>query len=375
MHHHHEHFWWRFFPRKELKQVYVSVALRAFALSLIALFVPLYLYIELGYSLAQTLNFFIFYSVIFAVFTPLAAKFAARYGIKHSILLSVPFYLAFIVLLYLLPKIETPLVLISGLMGLSQAFYWMGMHLVFYRSSHHDHRGEEFGKQAFFSILPALFGPLVGGFLIKFVGFNLVFVFVSLVLLSSALFLFLSREKHIGYRFSIRSIFNKDHWKNSLFFVSLGVRVIALGVVWPLLVFLILKDYFSLGMVGALLSGVSAALLWLTGKYSDRIDKRKIIRWAASFESVSWFLRALVSTAGQIFGVTIFGAISYGALESPLGALQYDKAKTNPTAYFVSREVFICLGRVLLLVFVLMTDSLSGGMVFTGVANLAAWLF
>ena len=43
--------------------------------------------------------------------------------------------------------------------------------------------------------------------------------------------------------------------------------------------------------------------------------------------------------------------------------------------YFVNREIFICLGRILLLVFVIMVDSLSAGLIFNGFANLAVLLF
>ena len=75
MHHHNEHLLWKFFPHKELTQVYISSAIRNFAISLISLFVPLYLYKELGFPIEQVLYFFMFYAVTFAILTPLAAKF------------------------------------------------------------------------------------------------------------------------------------------------------------------------------------------------------------------------------------------------------------------------------------------------------------
>lgn len=135
--------WRHLVPRKELTQVYLAMAIRSFAVSLTSLFVPLYLYKELGYTLEQTLLFFVFYSLIFAIFTPLAAKFCARYGVKHSVLLSVPFYLGYIILLQLLPVMKTPLILISSLLGISLALYWMGMNLVFQCVTDHKHRGSK----------------------------------------------------------------------------------------------------------------------------------------------------------------------------------------------------------------------------------------
>ncbi|MBT4804979.1 MFS transporter [Candidatus Woesearchaeota archaeon] len=375
MHHHNEHLLWKFFPHKELTQVYISSAIRNFAISLISLFVPLYLYKELGFPIEQVLYFFMFYAVTFAILTPLAAKFSARYGLKHSVLFSVPLYLLFVISLYFLPYYQIPLMIIAGLLGASQAFYWMGMHLVFTRVSDHKHRGEEIGKRISISILGAMFGPLIGGFLIKFVGFKPVFILTSSLLFFSAFFLFLSKEDHVSYHFSIRSLIDKRQWRNDLFFTARGIHVIAAGVIWPMFIFLILDDYFSLGLVGFLLSGISAILVFLMGKYSDHHGKRKIVRWVVGFESLSWFLRALVTTVGHVFGATILGAFTYGVIEAPLGAMEYDKAKEKIANYFVNREIFLCIGRILMLIFVLMADSLSGGLIFNGFANLMVLLF
>ena len=375
MDNHHNHFWWRFFPHKELTQIYVSAALRSFAISLITLFVPLYLHIELGYSMQATLQFFIFYSGILALCTPLAAKFSSKFGLKHSILLSVPLYLGFILSLYLLPIWNFPLPLVAALLGSSVSFYWVGMHLVFHHASDKKHRGEEFGKRESISILATMLGPLIGGLLNKFAGFRIVFVLVSLVLLLSALFLFLSKENYINYHFTFRSLFDRNHWQYPLVFMARGMRTMANGVIWPLFIFVILNDYLSLGFVGFLLSGLSAVLVFIMGKFSDHTSKRKIILWTTGFESVSWFLRAFVSTVGQVMGITVFGGITYGAMESPLGALEYDSANGTIAPYFVGREMYICLGRILLLTFILMIDNLAGGFILNGFVNLLVLLF
>ncbi|PIN73287.1 hypothetical protein COV20_03585 [Candidatus Woesearchaeota archaeon CG10_big_fil_rev_8_21_14_0_10_45_16] len=371
---HHE-FWWRFFPKKELTQVYVSAALRSFAISLLGIFIPLYLYIERGFSLQETLIFFLFYSVIFAISTPLAAKFSSSYGVKHSILLSVPLYLAFVALLFLLESFSIPLVILGAFLGSSQAFYWMGMHLVFHHASHRGHRGAEVGKRDGINILSAMFGPFLGGLVISFFGFTAIFILAAVILLASATVLLANGDNPTLYHFSLRSLLNREHWQDSLYFTSKGTAVIANGVIWPLFIFLILGDYLSLGLIGSIISGVSAVLLWLVGRYSDHTCKRKIIWWSTGLDSTAWFLKALVTTVPQVFGITIFWSITNGIRESPLGALEYDKAHDEVASYFVSREVFICLGRILLLSLVLFTGSLASGLYFQGFANLAALIF
>jgi MFS family permease len=372
--HHHE-FWWRFFPKKELSQIYLSVAIRALSISMLGLFIPLYLHNEIGVSLVNTLFFFIFYSTIFGITTPVAAKFASKYGVKHAVLFSFPFYILFIGGLFLLPYYNISLMLIATFAGISWAFYWMGMHLAFHHASHKQHRGEEVGKQKSASILAAMIGPVLGGFLIMQFGFKVVFVIASLLLLLAIGILFASKENHVGFHFSLKSVINGRNWRDSLYFTSIGTQVMANSVIWPLLIFATLGSYISLGVIGTIISSVSVILVLLVGKYSDNTSKRKIIRWTTGFEALSWWIKAFVNTVSQIFGVTIFGAITSGTLQSPLGALQYDKANKEVANYFVSREIFICLGRILILSVVIMGNSLSGGLIFQGFASLLALLF
>ncbi len=367
--------WRNLLPRQELSQVYLAMAIRSFAVSLTSLFVPLYLYKELGYTLQETLLFFVFYALMFAISTPIAAKFCARYGMKHCVLLSVPFYVGYIILLQLLPVMKTPLILISALSGVSLALYWMGMNLMFQCVTDHKHRGEQVGKQMGVTILATMIGPVMGGAIIEYAGFTFLFVMATVFLLLGAGILFLSKDKHIPYHFSVRQLFNKKHWGDSLYFVSKGTRVMAEGVVWPLMVFMILGSYVSLGLMGTVFSFVSVILVWVVGKYSDHKDKRVIVWWSTGFESLTWFLRALVNSVSSVFGISILAGVTEGVKNAPMGALECDKAYGEIAHYYVVREIYICLGRMLLLLIVLMVDNLQAGMLFQGFFALAALWF
>ncbi len=371
----HHQFWWRFFPKKELSQIYFSVALRSIAVSLIGIFIPLYLFQEKGLGLEKTLLFFVLYSVVFGITTPVAAKFSSRYGIRHSILLGIPFYLLFVALLYFLPNTVALMILASSLLGASQAFYWMGMHLAFHHASHPRHRGEEVGTRASVTVLSTMLGPFIGGALITWLGFAAVFMAAAVLLFMSGFLLLRSRENHVSYHFSLKSVFDTKNWKDSLFFVSRGTHIIADGVLWPLFIFFILGSYFSMGIVGSLMSLSGVLLLWGVGKYSDHADKRRIIRWTSVFDSLIWIAMAFINTALQLLGLTILASLVRAAHESPTGALEYDKAQGQVAAYFVNREIFICLGRILLLTVVIITNSITGGFIVQAAANFAAFLF
>lgn len=369
------HFWWRMLPKNELTRIYWSQALRYFAISLISLFVPLYLHIEIGFSINETLLFFVFYSIIFAIMTPIAGHFVSKYGMKHAVLFSVPFFLIYLLLLFALPKYDTPLLIIGLFLGTSLAFYWMGMNLMFYHASDKMHRGEEVGKNTSLSVFATMLGPFIGGILIKYIGFQFVFGISSILLIGASFLLFIAKDIQLEYNhFNVKNLFKKDDWRMSTYFFSKGINVMATGVIWPLFIFTILKDYLSLGVVGSLLSLISAILIYLIGRFSDRVGKRKIIRFGVGFETLAWILRSMVQTVTQVFGATIFGAITIGIIQSPMIALEFDNVNHGVVDYFVKREIFLCLGRALVCLIVIMLGSLKFGLILTGVSALSALL-
>lgn len=357
-----------------LWKIYCSGGIRAFSISLLSLFVPLYLHQQLGYSLPETLYFFIIFAVMLAISSPLAAAFVTRYGIRKTIFLSIPLYLIYVASLYSLSFIPIPLYFIGTVMGFSIGFYWMGMHLAFYYASDLKHRGEEVSIRDGLSIGAGTIGPIIGGFLIKYVGFNIVFLIATILLFSSGFVLLGYTEKQMTYHFSLRPALNRRQWKLLLYFISRGGIIIAEGVLWPLYLFVIVQDYFSLGMLGTLLTGIGALLVWFSGKWSDHLEKRKMVRTGMILSMAYWFVLPLVNTITRAFSVTLYGAIPYGLLQAPLGALEYDQANGDIVNYFVMREIFFCLGRILMLAFVLIVDSLTGGFIFAGLMNLAALL-
>lgn len=375
-HEDHHYHWWRFFAGKEITQIYISIALRALAVSLISIFVPMYLYSELGYSLAETLGFYMLYAVVLAVSSPFTAKFACRFGLKHSVLLSVPMYIGYFFLLHQLDKYPIPLPLIAALMSLGMSFFWMGMHLEFKKVSHRKHRGEEVGKRQAIAILATLLGPLAGGALIKFVNFQAVFLLASGILLLSALFLFASKERHVPYHFSVKSLWDKKYWRSAAFFTYRGMFAITNGVVWPLFIFMSLGDYLYLGILGSFAAIVMAVLLVFTGKISDsKLRKKTLIKWVVPFESLSWVIRGFFATFTGFLGITFFHSITYGAMSAPMSAREYNHARDNAVEYFITREVFICLGRILILSFLLLTSSFIASFVLVGGASFLALLF
>ncbi|MEK6852983.1 MAG: hypothetical protein AABX59_03830, partial [Nanoarchaeota archaeon] len=85
----------RFTLNRELDEFYISIVTRFFALSMIGLFVPLYLYRELGLSLQRIALFYIVFAIFFAFAAVFAGKLVSRIGVTHTILASIPISIFF----------------------------------------------------------------------------------------------------------------------------------------------------------------------------------------------------------------------------------------------------------------------------------------
>ncbi len=359
MHTSHDQLFHHHFLKKPLNQLYFSMAIRSFGISLVALFIPVYLHISLGYSLNETLFYFIFGALVFSLFTPVAAIISSKIGLKHVILLSVPFYIVNLYLLFLVKTYAIPLWLIGAIGGAGSALFWFGFHYIFFLLSDKKHRGQEVGIRLSTSLVAAFVGPLLGGFLIQQFGFQSVFLLAGITLFVSALFLLLSPDVKTNYHFKFKSIFDIHSTKLALFFMSRGMLDTGASVIWPLFLFFILQNYTSLGFTQSLVTIGSIVLIFLSGRWSDHQSKKKIVRFFSFIEAFNWGLRSLITTVTHVLGVTILGAFTSGIMSPAIVAVEYDAGiyKKDRAAFFVHREFFMSLGRIILLLVLFKTQD------------------
>src|SRR4051812_29274710 len=97
-----KHFW-RDVGFDELSEIYISMMFRALALSVVGIFVPIYLY-KLGYGLTSILLFYGTFSFMRMLCDVLAGYTVARIGPKHTMLMSTFFQIINLALLLSLPQ-------------------------------------------------------------------------------------------------------------------------------------------------------------------------------------------------------------------------------------------------------------------------------
>jgi MFS family permease len=369
----HMHITLPFLLKGEINKLYFNAGLRSLAISMINIFIPLYL-LNLDYPVKTILLFFALSYFMHAILVIPAAKIGSKRGFKYLIFMSVPFLVVFYFFLYTLATRNWPLAVIAVLFGITNSLFWTGYHIDFSKITHKRKRGSEISKSFIVRSLFSAIGPLTGGVILTFFGFKPLFVIVSIILLLSTLPLISSKDFHDKKGFNLKNTFNKRKLKDFLAFFGHGVEGGVRGVVWPLILFFIVKgSYTSLGLIYTLALIFSSVAIYLTGKYSN-LHRKLILKLGAVLTSITWLIRAFIQTITQAFFVDSFYGISRTSTTSAFNAITYDKAKKDPR-YILFREISINLGVSITLVILSFIPSLKVGLFFASIGMLFFLLF
>jgi len=364
---HNHHNFLHFFHNRELNELYISIAIKSFALSLVGIFIPIYL-VQAGYSLPTVFLFFTVLALVHALSSFHSAKLAAKFGFKHNILFSIPFLIAALGGLYILDFSPWIFYIIAVLFGVSNSLFWIGYHVDFAKFSDKKNRGKEAGITRAATFLFHAAGPVIGGVILTFVGFKILFIASAGLLFLSATPLFYSKDIHIPAKISLKGVFRIAKIRDVMAFVGFGFDRAVGYTAWPLFIFFFIlgENYTSLGAVASVTLIFSTFFVIIIGKFSD-IRRRLVLRVGAIFNSVVWFVKGFVQTTLHVFIVDGFYGVAQTTMTIPFDALSYDKANKNDVVKFiVLREFTINMGRTFIFFIMIFVTDLVSSFIFGG---------
>jgi len=335
--------------------------MRAFAFALAGVFIPIYLY-QLGYSFITIFFFYGILGLITAVSSLVSVKVFSKFGLKHCMLISIPFLIVFFILLYTLESFNWSLILLSLIYGISAAFFWVPYHIDFTKSSNKKQRGMQVGFSKIVASVFAAMGPGVGGLILAFFGFHILFIIVIIFLIGSIIPLFLTKEIHQRFHFSLKEFFQGQKLKEVLGFIGHGAEMRLGWVVWPLFIFLFIlgEKYISLGIVSSLALFSGVIFIFIAGKLSDTKGRKNILKIGTITNAIVWIIKSFIVTPLQVVITDIFYGATQATMHVPFDALSYDKAKKrNVTGIILQREFYVHLGAFLMfMILIIFANSL-----------------
>lgn len=334
--------------RKEMGELYASAAISTFALSIITLFEPIFLFTVLHLSIPAILLFMGLVYALYALLIPLGGKFASSYGYRHSIALSVPLQIFY--WLALLASIGHPgaVFLAAPIFALQKSFYWPGFHSVMAYYGHTEQVGREFGMVYAIQNISQIGGPILGGIIAQFFGMPWAFLFAGLIYCVSVVPLLLAAEIFTPRDYSFKQ--TRDLYKNFpkkfLGYLGFGEELFMLTV-WPIFIYIIVTDYKDTGLLAAGASLIATVIALFLGKVSDQYTKRVLIKIGAFFSAVFWLGRFFAVNFITTFSADTLSKTSRETLFIPLSSLTYLRAEqTHVVPYAVFFEQSLAIGKL-----------------------------
>ena len=336
------HFW-RYVGFDELSELYASEFLRVLALSVIGVFVPIYLY-KLGYGLSSIFAMQLVWAASRPIFNYISAKSIALFGPKHTMVLGTVSQIVYLVLLVTIESLNWPLVLIGLVGSLSYALFIIALHVDFSKVKHTEHGGKEI---SFFTIcgkVGASIGPLVGGLIASFINPQVTIVVAIVILAGSLVPLFKSAEPtKTKQKIYIKGFPWRRHKRDFVSSMFIGVENIVSVFVWPLFITIVVfknNTYAAIGLLVSISTTIALVAFYLIGKLIDDQKGGLLLKVGVILNSIVHLLRPFVNTPAQAIGVGVVNEPISASYQMPYNKGLYDAADSVPGYRIVYLTIF-----------------------------------
>ncbi|SRR6266568_564972 len=343
---------------KDIQRVYLCHTFNQVVLSVIGVYVPVYL-LTLKYSLQEVILYYAIAPTVglfitFFIFIPLMRK----WGLINLFKLYYPLQILQLFLLFSLQFFKFPLEIAAVGYGIATYAYWIPLNLLFIRHSEHNDMGSNLAK---FFALPQLFGiigPLLGALLIPFVGFWPVFALTMI----SLIFTYIPLAKVQNTGLTVNLNFTKA-WqrikRNKTLFLFEGFDNVLeeSDWFWGIYVYLLIGSLATPGIVGSLSAIGGSIFTLLVGKYANRHDK-KFIPVAAILLLIVNLLRMMVNTPLNAYLLTFVASFVFTLFIVSYFSTIYRTIKgEGEEEFMILREIPVVLGRLVVFGAIYLTIS------------------
>lgn len=324
------------------------------SVSLLGLFLPIFLYEHLGFNPAYVFAYFLAGYAGYALLLPLGVQVLNRIGLRRSIRFASFAYAGFYACLFFLEYAPMALLILSVVLIIThRILYWIPYHIDFAKFTSTEDRGKSvsivWASKSFFKVVM----PTIAGIIIAAYAFDVLFLLaMSFYVLAIIPFTFLPRTRE-RYSWSIlgtfRRFFAKANRRLVIANMANGAENVVGIVVWPIFIYQILNgEYVQVGAISSGIILVSIVLQLIAGNYTDKLDKRTMLKWSTPLCALGWMAKAFVISAGQIFAIGAYHSLVRIFKNTPFDSLNYEiMADTGHYVdeYTVLKEMAVNLGR------------------------------
>jgi MFS family permease len=346
------HFW-RTVGFNELSELYATQLLRSLSISLVGLFVPIYLY-KSGFSVAAICGMFLVWTIIRPLWSWLGARLIGWYGPKHTMAIAVFVQIAYLTLILTINELHWPLWLIGVVGSFCYGVYLMAFEVDFSKIKHSEHGGKELGYMQMFERLGAILGPVIGGLIATFIDPRFTIAIAIFVLCASLIPIFLSAEPVRQHQVVLVKGFPWRRHRRDIFVSSaFALENVVSITVWPLFlgIFVVTANtYAALGVLTAISTAVAFLAIFTIGRLIDDNYGKRLLNIGAYANAILHLSRIFVTSPVQALFVNVINEPLTAMYRMPFLKGRYDAADSVPgyrITYFMLIDMFLTVGNVI----------------------------
>jgi MFS family permease len=284
-------------------QYYIYKFLRQIGVTLLTLFIPVFLFTEVGYSLFQISIFFTINQLYFVLFGAFSGKIIEKIGLKHALALHIPGFILFTYMVQFLSSNFMSdiwyILLILAVRSIPAASMVAADTLFIAKNIVHNKKsmGSSLSKVKSIMILATILTPFIGGVVTNIYGFQVLFIVAIVILFLSVIPLIITKDQYFKVNTPPQKIidYTIKHLPKNFVLAEMGkwIPYSLIWLMWPIFIYIIVEDVYKVGAVISL-SGILALLV--SGYIGRRVDKKSskgLLRKSINFSALIYFLRVV----------------------------------------------------------------------------------
>lgn len=340
----------------EMNELYISLSLRALALGVGGLFVPLFLS-DIGYSLVMIA---VFYIVSMSMRIPMelvAAIVINNLGAKHTLTISYSSLFLHFLTLYLLPYFPWLWPLAGFFLATEMALFWVSYHLQVSAVRTRKKASSQVGMTIILRRIFMALGPLIGGVVASSYGVEYTLLLAAALLIAASYPLFKTPDMHKKNPFKLRDL-RLRIGKDSIAHIGWQVSGVAATFLWPLWLLFVLGDYTQIGLIIAISIILGIGLTAWIGRLGDKGHNENLLKVGSGIKATAHIFRTISVSFPMAFIANIFNDIGATFTQGPFTEKFYEAADEGERFLYVLRmNIMSAFGKtlawVVLLVFAL----------------------
>ena len=236
-------------------------------------------------------------------------------------------------------------ILVGVAFGLYFPFFWIPVNVLMARMTDKGDRGVTYGAFFFAWPLAAFVAPLLGGLVIGFANYSLLFI-IGIAIIASTIGVVFAYRKYIPTKQVMRIRIGGLGKRNVLALFGEGGFE---GVFWVglvLVAYVFTQDEVAIGALFSLFGLCAGIMAIILGKVSDKIQNRVFFLRVSALASIPCVIAVSYATSLEEFALTN-GLLEVACFVLPifLFAILTDKMEDAKNDSVVGREFFLNIGR------------------------------